>query len=552
MRALWRVHPADPEASRGFACALGVHPLTAQVLLNRGVRHPDAARRFFSPRMEEADEPEVLPDMALAVVRIRRAIAAREPVLVFGDSDVDGVSASLIVEETLSALGGVVQVQLSRRLADGYGLPQATVRHLARSAVKLLVMVDCGTNQLDAVRALAAHGLDTVIVDHHVPQAAEPAGDGEGRPCALINPRCGGEARGRELCSAGLALKLAQALLGRGAARWRELLDVAALGTLADYSPMTGDNRAIVAEGVPQIVDSPRPGLRRLCEEMRVGRGSADQVLRRLVPRLNACGRLGDASAAWKVLRRDPGGELDEWLGQTRRAHEQTRRLHREVIADATEQVNRLHFRDQAVVIVSRQGWPQGLMGPLAAQLSQRYARPAIAVAMGETEGVGSGRSVPQVNLLSALTACAPWLLKFGGHAQACGVTIRREQFPQFQDAVNQHVRRLLGSQGWSRTITADCEAELGEVTPAWVKELERFAPFGIGNPRPSVLLRGVRVETSAREGTRLSDGSHRLRTRGTLVSALGPDQIDVIASPSCVGGDVTLTVQDAKGSAVP
>ena len=553
----WRVHPADPERAHALARSLGVHQTTAHLLLNRGIRDHADARRFLSPSVNELEDPSGLPGMDQAAARIRLAVARREPILIFGDSDVDGMSGAVILEETLRALGALARVRLANRLADGYGLPRTMVSRLCRSSIKLLVLVDCGTNQLEEARELAACGIDTVVLDHHVPQSRQDR-EPSGGPCALVNPQLA-EGPGRGFCSAGLALKLAQALLGSRDGRLHELLDLAALGTLADCAPLTGDNRAIVAEGLPRITASRRPGLWRLCQQTRVGRGSPDQIIKRLVPRLNAGGRLGDATAAWHALRRDPGDGLEGWLDDARKAHERTAQLHRQVVEEAAEQVSRMHFRDQVVVIVSREGWPPGLMGPLAAHLSGRYARPTIAVAMGPAHGVGSGRSIPQVNLLSALQACASWLVRFGGHAQACGLTVERKHLERFQEAVNHQARRLLGSDGLRRTMTVDCELPLSSMASRWVAEIERFAPFGAGNPRPTVLIRRVRMERESGGGMALSDGLTRVRAKGVrLAGWIGshPDgsagRLDVVASPVRIRNEVTLMVQDAKASEEP
>lgn len=549
MQAIWRVHPADPRRAASLARSLGLHPITAQLLLNRGVTDGPQGARFLNPGLEALDDPFRLPDMERAIARLKRAIRVGEPVMVFGDSDVDGLTAGAILYEALRQHGAMVRARMSNRIADGYGLPHRIVQQLLRSSTKLLILVDCGTNQPDAIRLLASGGIDVIVVDHHVPLGERA------RPLALINPHCadgtdGVPGLGRGLSSAGLAFKVAHALAGAdGPDTLNDALDLAALGTLADCSPMLGDNRILVSEGVARIIHSRRPGLRRLCEATGTLKADPDHIVRRLVPRLNASGRLGDPTAVWRLLLREDTQPLEEWLEAAETAHARTKQLHRRLIAEAQEQVNRLHFRDQFVMVVSRSGWPQGLMGVLASQLSQRYGRPAIAIAMGERHGTGSGRSIPLFNLLEALQACQGLLVRFGGHAQACGLTVDRKHLEPFRALLNQRAREALGREGLLRIRTVDLELPLQAVAPGWVGEVERLAPFGQGNPRPSVVIRRVTLEVRSPRTAVLSDGAGRVAARGVFPGLPQGGRYDVVANPTLVEGDVVLAASDVRSA---
>jgi single-stranded-DNA-specific exonuclease len=284
----------------------------------------------------------------------------------------------------------------------------------------------------------------------------------------------------------------------------------------------------------------------------RTSRPDPDQVIRRLIPRLNASGRLGDSAAVWKLLLSDTDGPIDDWMTETEQAHGTTKQLHRQLIAQAEEQVSRLHFRDQVVMVVSGRGWHQGLMGPLASQLAQRYGRPAIAIAMDERHGIGSGRSIPLLDLLEILRGCQDVLLQFGGHAQACGLMLDRKQLEPFRALVNQQARRSLGHEGLTKTRTVDLELPLRAVVSRWVEEVERFIPFGRGNPRPTVVIRGVSVESrSPRTGT-ISDGVARVSAKGPFSTLTAGGCYDVVAAPAMMRGELVLTVSDVKDSTVP
>ena len=546
MTVSWSVHPANRQQAQALARASHVHPITAQLLLNRGVRDALTARRFLSPDAGTLNDPFMLPDMERAVARLRRAVTTREPILLFGDADVDGLTATVILYEALRSLGALVRVKLSNRIEDGYGLSTSTVTQICRSSTRLLILVDCGTNQAAEIARLAECRIDTIVIDHHLPLETLA------KPLALLNPhRTTG--RGRELCSAGLALKVAQALWHDDPTdRLSAHFDLAALGTLADYVPLLGENRLIVTRGLPRIINSLRPGLSRLCEATQTCEPTPEQVTRRLVPRLNAFGRLGDPTTAWHLLRETDDDRLEEWLAEAEQAHATTKQLHRRIIGEAEEQINRLHFRDQFVLVVSRSGWHQGLMGPLASQLTARYGRPAIAIAVEKHRGTGSGRSIPLCNLLELLKSCQGLLEQFGGHAQACGLTVHLKNLEPFRSLVNRQAQRSLGREGLVRTRTLDLELSCLAIQPRWVEEAQRLAPFGPGNPRPSVLIRRVIMEQKSSRTGWLTDGTRRVAARGTFPPVDSEARYDVAVSPTVSDGELILSVHEAKAASAP
>lgn len=533
MKTVWRVLPEEPSRAAALAQALGLHPVTGQLLLNRGVADAPSARAFLQPSL--AGLAEGLGGVEAAVARLRQAQRTREPVVIFGDSDVDGLTAAAILFEALRAEGVLVTAKHSNRIADGYGLAPALIAQLLRSSAKLVILVDCGTNQPEAIATLAAAGIDTIIVDHHVPM------DAPATPLALINPFCG-SGPCRELSSAGLAFKLAQAVAGDEIAS--HALDLAALGTLADCSPMHGDSRILIACGLRKIIETTRPGLQRLCRETGTTAATPEHIVRKLVPRLNASGRLGAVESVWQVLIGEATRTLDRCVADVTAAHETTKRLHRQVVEQAHELANRLHFRDQHVVIVSRQGWPAGLMGPVASQLAERFHRPAVALALGGTHGTGSGRSIPEFNLLDALTSCREWLTRFGGHAQACGLTLETRHVEALRQGLNERAAKALGRGAGVRTRAADMALPLESITRAWVAETEAFAPFGRGNPKPTVLVRGARLERRSPRTGILHHGGNAAPVKGMLPE---PDEVvDAVVSPTVAGGELTLTLVDA------
>ena len=539
----WRLLPPDPERANTLARACAISPLVAQILLNRGLTHPPEAARFLNPTLSSLGDPFRLPDMAKAVARLRLAARRRDRVLVFGDSDVDGVPAAAIVYELLATHLKVhhVSVKLSNRLEDGYGFPASAIDALRHEGVGLVVLVDCGTNQRDEIDALATAGIDTVMLDHHVPLT--PA-----RAFALVNPYCG-DGTGKELCSAGLAFKLAQACWPDEPSRWESWLDLAALGTLADYVPLRGDSRVLATVGLGRVAATARPGLRRLRETIGLSRVTSGQVLRCLVPCLNAAGRLGNAEPVWRLLTTTSSEEAEALVKTVTGLHDQTKALHRQMVGEAYAQANRIHFKDHWVMVIGRRGWHPGLMGPLASQLMEHYERPAIVLAIDEHGvGVGSGRAPSTVNLVEALRACEELLVRYGGHPQACGLTVDIKQLAAFQARVNQHVGARLGSQALTRTLEIDGEVPASDLTMAHaMRGLEQLAPFGPGNPKPTVLVRGMAVEQQRTGGVQMTDGAVSLFVKTRADAWLAQQRYDLVGTPTVSEDRVIFSLCDAR-----
>jgi single-stranded-DNA-specific exonuclease len=400
-------------------------------------------------------------------------------------------------------------------------------------------LTDCGTNQPEIVEQLQRSNIDTIILDHHQPK--DPA-----RPLALINPQCGSSAVGKELCSAGLAFKLAQALFHRDSQQYRVFLDLAAIGTLADYAPLRGENRILVQEGLQALPQTTRPGLQRLMADLEITTPRPDTLIKRLIPRLNSAGRLGDASAVWQMLRQHASAIHETWAEAVEVAHHRTKHLHRQALAQAIEQVDRLHFRDQHVVVVSRRGWPQGLMGPLATQLVKRFERPAIAIATHAGQGVGSVRSVPLLNMLEILEQCRGMLTRFGGHAQACGITLEEHQIEPFRHLVNQQVGSIRLQHSGAAEVF-DLELTADELTPDWVQQLDDLAPHGAGNPHPCVVLRQVRLQPRSPRRAEAVLGGRSFLLKGEVPTA--GLYYDLVVSPAVEKGAITLTLRNIRES---
>ncbi len=517
--ARWQVAPGDPAAAARLTAALGLSPLVARVLVNRGYGDPDAAARFLTPRLADLTPPWSMRGMAAAADRIVVAIGQGEPFVVFGDYDVDGVTASAVLALGLSAMGAKVEVCLPDRARDGYGVsPGAITRGLAACDARfpwagdcrLVVTADCGVAAHEALGWAAARGLEVIVTDHHEPAAGPlPAA------LAVVNPRQPGCAFPyKDLAAVGVAFLLVAAVRARLRERGvaclpdlRDYLDIVALGTLADVAPLGGDNRILATHGLAQIRALRRPGLRALAAVSGLGTPDAPEVdaravAFRLAPRLNAAGRVGDPAVALALLL-----AADEAEASRLAARLDDMNRERQGLEAAALEPARLAAAGQtaaAALVVAAAGWHKGVVGIVAARLAEEAGRPAAVIALddgpsddGVLRGRGSIRSGGTADVHAALACCADLLDAWGGHAHAAGFTVRADRVEAFRARFAQAVGEETGGLTGPR-LTLDAEVSLAELDAAFWRDVTRLPPYGPGNSEPlfaaRLLVREQRV----------------------------------------------------------
>lgn len=502
-------------------------PLVAQILINRGLGDPAAARSFLEARLDDLQPPRALPQMDRAVARIVRAARDQEPVTVYGDYDADGVTAAAIMTLVLRRLGTAVDFYIPDRHAEGYGLHPAAVTRLASSGTRVLVAVDCGTTAAAAGHAAAAAGIDLVILDHHVPTGPLP------QAVAVVNPVL--SEASSDYCAAGLAFQAARGLMDAVGHECEDmdLLGLAALGTVADAVRLLGDNRIMVAQGLPRLGKPGSPGLRALIEVAGVQPPlRVRDISHALAPRLNAAGRLASASSALRLL---VGGDPQEcWAlaSYLDRLNQERRALCDRILAEAVEEVERAGMAAEPAIVLAREGWHPGVVGIVASQLVERYYRPAVLIALRGGLGRGSARGIPPLHLVNTLAAASADLTAFGGHAMAAGLTIETEAVPRFRDAFLAAVSAALRDEDLLPAVELDAEVGLESLTPELAAEIQRLSPFGPGNPCPVFLTRDLRAVSTRLVGggahlrLTLSDGSHAAEAVGFRLG----DQAELLA----------------------
>ena len=486
----WAAPSIDESKVAALATAMRIRPLTARLLVARGIAEADPAARFLDPRLANLRPPDGMADLPRAIERLAAALAAGETIGVFGDYDVDGVTTAAILTSALRAFGGKVVPRAASRHA-GYGLGVGDVARFAADGCRLLVTGDCGTSDHEALAAARARGIDAIVIDHHELPAGESAA------YALVNSRRPDDAFPfKGLASCGVAFYLAAALrrsLG-SAFDPRELLDLVALGTIADLVPLVAENRILVAAGLQRLSLRQRPGLAALAAraELEGGRITAHDAAFRLTPRLNAAGRLGEAQLALDLLLAGPAdaerlaGDLEDQNTERQRVQEL---VWKEALAQATAQAEET---GAAALVVGAEGWHPGVVGIIAARLVDRFERPAIAIGFRDGEGRGSARTVAGVNLYDALARCGRHLMKFGGHAGAAGMSLAFGELDGFRAAFAAEAARQLAAAPSAPALAVDAEVTLRDLDIGFTEELARLAPFGVANREPLFALTGV------------------------------------------------------------
>ncbi len=495
----WRIAPRAPR--RFFAQHASLHPLVAQLLYNRGLVNPDEIAHFLR-RTIPADNPFLLRDMQTAVTLLRRAVTAHLPIAVYGDYDVDGITASAIMVETLRSLGAQVEAYIPTRAGEGYGLNPAAITALAEKGVRVLVTVDCGIRSLPEIALARRLGMQVVITDHHHLGESLPAAN------AVINPRrpdC--RYPFKDLAGAGVAFKLAQALLRtnhqvplkttHAELTEASLLDLVALGTVADMVPLLGENHVLVARGLEQINEGRRPGVAALLSASHVSPGQVTEhtIGYSLAPRINAAGRIADPAIALRLLL---ASDMSQALPLAQQLDDLNKER-RELTATIQEQAQAIITRREVLpplLFAAMREFPSGVVGLAASRLVDEYYRPAVVVAIQGELSKGSARSIPEFHITKALDEVADLLMHHGGHAAAAGFTVRTEHLDTLQSRLHALAHEQLSGLPLSPSLSLDAEVRLSELSWELFKALETLRPFGFGNPAPRFASRSVLVRS--------------------------------------------------------
>ncbi|MBN2301693.1 MAG: single-stranded-DNA-specific exonuclease RecJ [Lentisphaerae bacterium] len=529
----WITPDADNRKAKNIADKLSLPLPIAQVLVGRGIDNASDADAFLTPRLSSLPDPFILPDMAAAVDRIWKAIDRNERIVVHGDYDADGVTATALMTLVLRSLGGNIETFIPNRMTDGYGFTTKTLAQcITDYSPSLIITVDCGTAAIDWPSDPLADDLDVIITDHHEP-SGKPA-----KALAIVNPKVGGDHSAAQLAGVGVAFKLCHAIVKQGMANnrpevsnidLRNMLDLVAVGTIADVVSLRNENRVLVKHGMYRLDSSQRPGFKALREIAKVPNTpiTARQISFLIAPRINAVGRMGHADSALELLLTSNIDRAFELAAVLDSANIERRRTEDIICEEALSQVDLLPTDKRSGIVVGGDGWHIGTIGIVASRICETYFCPAVVVAF-DNSGVGRGscRSIENINMLDMLGACSELLVEFGGHKMAAGLTIRREKYEEFQAKFNAVCSLAFPSQYRRKPITIDAWlSRLGDADEILFDAIEKLRPFGAENESPVFAVKNVKVigcprlVGANRQHLKLSVGSG-----GTMMDAIAFD----------------------------
>ncbi len=525
---IWEIKTCDYQLARDLSQKLGLSPLMAELLLQRGIYTCEEAHYFLNAGLDDLQSPFSLTDMEPAVTRIRQAALQGEKIAIYGDYDVDGICSMTMLKQCLDRLGAIAEYYVPDRFSEGYGLNRQAVETIAGQGFKLLITVDCGITAVSETQTAQSLGMDVIISDHHTPAAQLPSA------LAVINPKLDSTEELKDLCGAGVAFKLCQALFPDWAldkdSGWLEL---AALATVADVVPLKGENRILVKYGLLRLPATVNCGLQALLKESGLTgkKLSSWHIGFVLAPRLNSAGRLQSARSSVELLLNQNAEQATELAAQLCRLNNERKMIEETVHKEALLQVEReIDLEKSQVLVLGGEGWHQGVTGIVASRLCEKYRRPVIMISWEGEQGRGSCRSLPGLDIYQALSACSSHLLQFGGHRAAAGLSIHRDSLDSFRQALEQWAKdNGQGEEPRARTV-ADAELEPDDINERLLQELEKLEPFGEGNPSPSFAVRGVEVDAAALLGRKNEHFRARLEPGGVDIIAF--NHSDLIKHP--------------------
>ncbi|MBZ5567397.1 MAG: single-stranded-DNA-specific exonuclease RecJ [Acidobacteriia bacterium] len=550
----WQLRAAEEERVTRLAAEAKLPPVVARLLVARGVTTADNANQFLNPSLDHLHSPLLMLGMDKAAERLRRAIANREQILIYGDYDVDGTTAVVILKTAVELCGGSAEFHVPHRIREGYGMKDDVIERAAAAGVSLIISVDTGIRAFAAAETAQRAGVDLIVTDHHLPE-----GHGVPPALAVLNPNQAGCAYPcKALCGAGVAFKLAQLLLEEtGRARLLpSFLKMVAIATIADAVPLIGENRVFAKLGLEGLRHPVNVGLKALLEvsALSAKKLSASDVGFRIAPRLNAAGRMDvaqDVVDLFSVKDTERAREIAARLNQLNSDRQQEEQR----ILDAVEArlASAPDVRDTYCLVVDGDQWHRGVIGIAATRVVERYGRPTLVLSREDGEAYGSGRSIPAFHLLDALESCRDIFTRFGGHAHAVGFSLPCDRVPALRAALDSYARARLTPADFERVLDYDGELSLSEVTPALYECLQRLEPFGMSNPEPVFAARGTRVAFPPKilkekhVKMRLANGAGKY-ARG--IDALGWRMAERVQQASILAGDLvdvafTLEVND-------
>lgn len=566
MQRLWIESEQDFKLQDYISKTSQISPLIARILINRGVKTIEGVRDFLTASLNELYNPFLLPDMKEAVERIRLAIKSGERILIYGDYDVDGVTATSLLYLFFKEIGYEASYYIPNRLRDGYGLKEDAISRIKEQGIDLIITADCGTTSHSAVKKAKDFGMDVIITDHHEPPQTLP------EAYAVVNPsRFDSLYPFRELAGVGVALKLAQGIfscLNNSSSSVSSLscplepmlykfLDLVALGTVADISSLTGENRKLIKKGLKLLSKAERKGIAalKIVSNLDGSDISVGTIGFTLAPRINAAGRLDEANIGVMLLTTASEEEAMRCAKILDVKNRERQMIEDNILNEAIERIDSsIDIKHVKAIVLSSDKWHQGVIGIIASKIVDRYYRPTILISVNENGiGKGSARSIPGFHLYQGLSECQSYLEAFGGHKYAAGLSIRKENIDSFSERINEVVASSMKKEDFIPKLYIDGELDVKALNFNLLKEIERLEPFGVGNPEPVFAVTDAEVlypkivgsnhlKFKLRQGNAGADAIGF--NMGRFIDRFNDEKVDVAVTPKLNEWQGTLTVQ--------
>ena len=496
MNFKWNYEPPTPDRKQQaeeLAEKIGMSPILAELLIQRGIKTESAAKRFFRPMLNELIDPFLMNDMDIAVDRLNDAMGRKERIMIYGDYDVDGCTAVALVYKFLLQFYSNIEYYIPDRYEEGYGISKKALDYAAETGVKLIIVLDCGIKAIEEIAYAKSLGIDFIICDHHVPDDELPCA------VAILNPkRQDSTYPFKHLCGCGVGFKFMQAFAKNNGIPFSQLiplLDFCAVSIAADIVPVTGENRIMAFHGLKQLNQNPSVGLKAIIEICGLtGRElTMSDIIFKIGPRINASGRVQNGTETVDLLvEKDMQKALAEAI-HINEYNDQRRDIDKQMTEEANQIVARLESQEhQSAIVLYGEGWKKGVVGIVASRMTDMYFRPTVVLSCNDGIASGSARSVAGYDVYDAIKSCRDLLENFGGHTYAVGLTLRVENIPEFRRRFQQYVSEHIGVRQTEATIDIEAEVDFKDITKKLLNDLKKFAPYGPENPKPLFCTRGV------------------------------------------------------------
>lgn len=519
MNKKWQIYGTDEELVEEISKKYNLNKLLTTILVNRNIIKEKDIRLFLNPTREDFHDPFLITDMEIAVNRILKAIEKKEKVIIYGDYDVDGITSITVLKSFLQERGLEVSQYIPNRLEEGYGLNIPAIEKISKEGYQLMITVDCGISAIEEIKYANSLGLETIITDHH------EAGNELPEALAVIdNKRKDSKYPFRELAGVGVVFKLIQAIgikIGLREEEYLKYLDIVCVGTISDIVPLSDENRVIAKLGLMLIRQTRNIGLKSIINSSGYSKIDSNTISFGVAPRINACGRMGKAEEALKLLVSKNINEVDRLTKELNEYNRLRQETEKEIFENVKKQIEKEHLNVNKTIIVGGENWHHGVIGIVSSKITEMYFKPSILLSFEEDNiGKGSGRSIPGFDLHDALMKCSDTIERFGGHSMAVGVTIKRDKLEKFkrkfeQIAENEHIEDIIP------IINIDAKINLSDINKGTVDSLRQLEPFGEGNKMPIFVFKNLKIDSIRA----LSEGKHlklTLKDNNTIINAIG------------------------------